>query len=61
MAAISEREAFLMLVNANRTGRDAARALALLRNNKDWVRIAAFYDQINDKVVKMIDRKERAN
>lgn len=61
MSDITEREAFIALIHATRSGRDSARSLALLRGDVSWLRVAALFDQIHDKTVKMIDRSQHVN
>lgn len=41
-----------------KTGRDAARSLALLRGDTSWLKIASFMDAGADNATKLFDKRQ---
>lgn len=59
MADISENQAFLTLINSMQMGRDAARALGLLRGDERWMAVAAIFDRTKDTAEQLFTKSRR--
>lgn len=58
MATITDREAYLALINALQTARESCRALGLNRGDMRWIKVAGMMDQCKDNVTKLFDRAQ---
>lgn len=59
MANISDREAFLALVNALATARESARALGHLRSDERWIVVSRIFDRTKDRVEELFTKSSR--
>ncbi len=61
MASITDREAFLALINALQTARESCRALGLNRGDMRWIKVAGMMDQCKDNATTLFSKAQRGD
>lgn len=56
MADITEREAYIGLLDSLRKAREFSRALGLKRGDMRWIKVAGWFDQCEDNCSKLFEK-----
>ena len=59
MSHLTDRQAYLALIDHLMGARDAARSLGLMRSDTRWIQIASMFDQIKDKSTLLMQKRQQ--
>lgn len=61
MADVTEREAYLGLINALKSASEFSRILGLKRGDMRWIRVRGMLDQCGDNCTKLFHKAQSGN